>query len=112
MKLSTTIQPKVTKRTDKCTTSNVHVMKFGNGYTQRTSTGPIVVKLTLDLEWEGSLSEINKIYDFLSAREDNESFEWTQPEQQAELTWVCQKWSIATSEGSPNGAVTAVFEQQ
>ena len=110
MNLPTTIQPTYAG-SDKKVTTNVREIKFGSNYTQRTADGINNVKQSWQLEWVGTVAQIDELDNFLAARGGWDSFDWTPPNQSTSLKWTCDQW-VRSHYADGVHSLTATFEQQ
>lgn len=67
---------------------------FGDGYRQRVGDGINNVYKEYDVEWEGSLTDIDELNDHFVERAGYQSFTWTPPKEAVSLKWTCADWNI------------------
>lgn len=93
---------------------DVGVVRFGEGYELRQANGLNSQKPEWNLVFEDVPTKIAQIEAFLKARGAVESFNWKNPDNQAEtLVVVCSKWSKTRHQGyhSLQCVFRRVFEQ-
>lgn len=83
--------------------------QFGDGYAQTMPDGINCVTQSWPLMFEGNLSEIGAIRDFL-ARNTGKSFLWTPPGGDGLLLWQSSEFSM-TSMGAGVYSITVEFVQ-
>ena len=95
---------------DRQTKPRVRVIKFGDGYEQRSLDGINTLNRTWSLTFSARTdSEANSIEAFLEARNGIEAFDWTPPAGSA-AKWICREWSRRMDRYNLN-TVTASFER-
>ena len=77
--------------------ARVHVVKFGDGYEQRTPDGINSVVRTYELGWNAiTKADANTLDAFFRARQGTEAFTWAPPESPNPLLdrskWVCERY--------------------
>lgn len=90
----------------------IREVKFGDGYSQRTTFGLNQNPKTWPFTWSNiTNAEAAQIEAFLDARAvDRESFDWTPPDAVIAYKWICKKWNKTMNSYNRN-TVTATFEQ-
>ena len=90
---------------------NVKVLKFSDGYEQRQAEGLNYQPRRYSLAFsQRTVSEIDDIAYFLTARGATESFEWTPPRESTSARFVCRSWR-RTYENASYDSLTAEFEE-
>lgn len=73
---------------------NVRTVRFLDGFEQRLTFGLNQNPKVWSLTFEVSETDADTIETFLDARaSDNESFNWSPPDDTATYKWVCEQWS-------------------
>lgn len=78
---------------NKTTKTRVRRTQFGDNYSQRSADGINTVTQEWNLEWVGSITDINELETFLSARGGVESFSWTPERESSSRKFTCPEWS-------------------
>ena len=90
---------------------NVRTVRFGDGYEQRLTFGLNQNPKVWSLTFEVSETDADTIETFLDARaSDNESFDWSPPDDTATYKWVCEQWSKSIPYAN-RATIQATFRQ-
>lgn len=89
----------------------VHIVRFGDGYEQRSPDGLNVRPRTLSLDWPNLVqSEKDTLVDFLRARNASGAFWWVPPGEAQAIKVKAPNWSVRRTSG-PYWSVTVNFEE-
>jgi phage-related protein len=92
-------------------TPAVSTVRFGDGYEQRNQFGMNTQRQNWPLTFANrEASEADEIDAFLTARGGAESFEWTPPDADEPLVFVCRQWRKRFQKYNL-WTITATFEQ-
>lgn len=95
----------------KRTKPDVKVIKFGDSYESRISSGMNRPQSSWAVSFNNRLvAEINSIEDFLEARGGVEAFEWTPPNSSTAIVVVCREWE-RVEVSSTYASLTTTFER-
>jgi phage-related protein len=90
---------------------NVSVIKFGEGYEQRSSFGMNTSPESWSLSFNNrDQAEFILINDFLSARGAVEAFSWTPPDATTARIFVCREWTKTRVKGTFY-SISATFDE-
>jgi phage-related protein len=95
--------------TSQQTTSDVLTTKFGEGYEQSAPDGPISVRDSYPLLFQGTPAQMKEIADFLKAKGGYIPFMYTVPGVGVQQQFLCKSWKRALT--FPVDQLTATFEQ-
>jgi len=72
---------------------SVREVRFGDGYSQRTTVGLNQNPKNWSLTWQVSTTDADTIETFLDERAaDAASFTWTPPDTTTSYQWICYDW--------------------
>lgn len=90
---------------------SVKQIQFGDGYEHRQASGLNYIPQKWALTFKNrDTTEANEIDDFLRTQGAVDSFEWTPPDSEDELKFVCRSWSRSIDHAGLY-SISAVFQE-
>lgn len=87
---------------------SVNVVKFGDGYEQRSATGINNILRMYSVKFSGNEQKINDIDNFLTRHMGVTAFLWT-PHRDRQGRFKCEEWDKDINDGY--GTITATFTE-